>query len=194
MEAALADVLAAARECVVCAEHLPFCPRPVLAGHVDARIAVIGQAPGTREHDSGVHWDDVSGDLLRGWLEVDEATFRDAVKFAILPMGFCYPGKREGGDAPPRPECAPLWHPPLLAAMPNIRLTLLVGENAQRHYLGAGRKMNPTATVHAFDKYLPTFFPLPQPTWRNHIWMARNPWFASDALPALRREVSGALE
>jgi uracil-DNA glycosylase len=190
----LVSLLAAARACTVCGEHLPLGPRPVLAGSVGARVAIIGQAPGTRVHESGVAWDDDSGDHLREWLQVDKTTFLDAGRFAILPMGFCYPGKRKGGDAPPRPECAPLWHDVLLAAMPNVRLTLLVGQYAQRHYLLRDRKRTLTATVQAFDAYLPAFFPLPHPSWRSRGWIKKHPWFAADVLPALRREVVAALE
>ena len=154
-------LLANARACTVCSAHLPLVPRPVLAAHVDSRIAVIGQAPGTRVQETGVPWDDDSGAHLQEWLGVDRATFMDPKRFAILPMGFCYPGKRKGGDAPPRPECAPLWHPPILDALPNVRLTLLIGQYAQKHYLGKNRKKTLTTTVESYKQYLPTLFPLP---------------------------------
>ena len=186
-------LLANARACTVCSAHLPLVPRPVLAAHVDSRIAVIGQAPGTRVQETGVPWDDDSGAHLQEWLGVDRATFMDPKRFAILPMGFCYPGKRKGGDAPPRPECAPLWHPPILDALPNVRLTLLIGQYAQKHYLGKNRKKTLTTTVESYKQYLPTLFPLPHPSWRSQIWMKKNPWFETDVLPVLRSRVGAAM-
>ena len=135
-------------------------------------------------------WDDASGDHLREWLGVDRDTFLNPDQFAIVPMGFCYPGKKKGGDAPPRPECAPLWHPRLFKSIPNVSMTLLVGQYAQAFYLGKQRKKTLTETVRAFDSYLPRWFPLPHPSWRSKIWMQKNPWFAADALPALRQRVN----
>jgi len=186
-------VLAEARACTVCREHLPLGPRPVLAVHGASRIAVIGQAPGTRVHATGVPWDDDSGAHLQEWLGVDRATFMDATRFAILPMGFCYPGKKKGGDAAPRPECAPLWHAPILDAMPDLRLTLLIGGYAQARYLGKARKKTLTASVQGFAEYLPDRFPLPHPSWRSRIWMKKNPWFEAEVLPSLRERVAQAL-
>jgi len=185
----LRSLLTEIRACTVCSEHLPLGPRPVLSVASNARVAIIGQAPGTKVHESGVPWQDASGDHLREWLGVDSAEFLDPNRFAILPMGFCYPGKKKGGDAPPRPECAPLWHPPLIESLPNLTLTLLIGQYAQAHYLGKRRKRTLTETVRAFEEYGPRLFPLPHPSWRSKIWMKKNPWFAADALPALRARV-----
>jgi uracil-DNA glycosylase len=189
-EAALAKLITEIRGCTVCAEHLPLGPRPILAAGAMARVAIVGQAPGTRVHESGVPWDDDSGDHLRSWLDIDRDTFLDAGNFAIIPMGFCYPGKKKGGDAPPRPECAPLWHERLFAHLPRLSLTLLVGQYAQAFYLDRRRRKTLTETVRAFDEYLPDFFPLPHPSWRSRIWVKKNPWFESDALPVLRERVS----
>lgn len=187
------DGLAAdVRACRICADHLPLGPRPVFRVAPGARIAVIGQAPGTRVHESGVPWDDASGDHLRAWLGVDSATF-DRPEFAILPMGFCYPGRKGGGDAPPRPECAPTWHASLLSLMPSIELTLLVGMYAQRTYLGRRRKRTLTDTVRGHADYAPEYLPLPHPSWRSRHWMARNPWFETDVLPLLRTRVHALL-
>jgi uracil-DNA glycosylase len=160
-----------------------------VAASEHASIVIIGQAPGTRVHASGIPWDDASGDHLREWLGVDSATFYDPDVFAIVPMGFCYPGKRKGGDAPPRPECAPLWHARILEQLPEDRLVLLVGQYAQQHYLGRARKKTLTATVAAWQDYLPRFLPTPHPSWRSKLWMAKNPWFAEEVLPALRDQV-----
>ncbi len=194
----LAALVAAARACRVCAAHLPLGPRPILRAHADARLMIIGQAPGTRVHETGIPWNDPSGDRLRDWLEVDKATFYDETRVAIVPMGFCYPGRdARGADKPPRKECAPLWHPPLLDALPNVALTLLVGSYAQAHYLGRRpgrqRKTTLTETVRAWRDALPDFLPLPHPSWRNTAWLKRNPWFAEDLLPDLRQRVAALL-
>lgn len=190
MDSDLSATLAAARRCVHCADHLPLGPRPVLVAEPGARIAVIGQAPGTRVHASGVPWDDASGDHLREWLAVDRQTFLHSGRFAILPMGLCYPGRKGGGDAPPRPECAPMWHPPVLAGLPDVRLTLLIGLYAQRYYLGPARRRTLTDTVAAFREYAPAVVPLPHPSWRSRGWIRRHPWFTDDLLPALRLQVA----
>jgi uracil-DNA glycosylase len=188
-------VVAAARACRVCAAHLPLGPRPVLRARGSARLLIVGQAPGTRVHETGVPWNDPSGDRLRDWLALDRPAFYDEARIAIVPMGFCYPGRdAHGGDRPPRPECAPLWHPPLRAAMPGIELTLLVGGYAQRYYLGRGRRASLTETVRAWRDYLPAFLPLPHPSWRNTAWLRKNPWFEADLVPELRRQVAGLLE
>jgi uracil-DNA glycosylase len=149
---------------------------------------VIGQAPGTKVHASGVPWHDDSGERLRGWLGVDEETFYGPT-FAIVPMGFCYPGRKGSGDAPPRPECAPLWHEPLLAAMPRLDLILLIGMYAQKRYLGRSRKRTLTDTVRASAEYAPRLLPLPHPSWRVRMWMGKNPWFEEEILPDLRARV-----
>jgi uracil-DNA glycosylase len=179
------------RQCRHCEASLPQGPRPVVAASRTARILIIGQAPGLRVHASGVPWADASGRELRRWLGVDEAAFYDPRRFALMPMGFCYQGKGRSGDLPPRPECAPLWHPRLLAAMPHVRLTLLVGAYAQRHYLGVDAGPTLTATVGDFRRYLPRFLPLPHPSPRNRPWVAKNPWFEADLLPELRARAGG---
>ena len=185
----LDSLLVAVRSCRVCEPVLPLGPRPVLqTGHA-ARILIIGQAPGTRVHASGVPWSDASGDRLRDWTGLDSHVFYDAYKVAILPMGFCYPGRGHSGDLPPRPECAPLWHDRLLAQLPNIELTLLVGLYAQRYVLGRRRKANLTETVRAWREFAPECFALPHPSARNTPWFQRNPWFGQDLLPALKQQV-----
>ena len=191
----LEALVAAARACRVCAEHLPHGPRPVLRARTSARLLIVGQAPGTRVHETGVPWNDPSGDRLRHWLDLEPTAFYDEARIAIVPMGFCYPGRDErGGDRPPRPECAPLWHPPLRAALPGIELTLLVGSYAQRYYLGKRRKASLTETVRAWRDYLPDVLPLPHPSWRNTAWLKQNPWFEAGLVPVLRQRVATLLE
>ncbi|MSP83721.1 MAG: uracil-DNA glycosylase family protein [Alphaproteobacteria bacterium] len=192
--AALDKVVAEARACSLCAAHLPLGPRPILQASVTARLLIVGQAPGTRVHASGIPWNDPSGDRLRDWTGLDPARFYDAGRVAIMPMGFCYPGRDpRGGDRPPRPECAPLWHPRLRPLMSDLRLTLLVGRHAQGFYLGARAKPTVDATVAAWRDYLPDCLPLPHPSWRNTGWLKRNPWFAAELLPVLRDRVVVAL-
>lgn len=187
----LADVVKAARACTVCAADLPLGPRPVLRVQRSARLVIIGQAPGTRVHESGVPWDDKSGERLRDWLNISPDVFYDEAKVAIIPMGFCYPGRLpRGGDAPPRPECAPLWHARLLAGLPKVGLTLLVGQYAQGFYLGKRRGKTLTETVTNWQTYLPDYLPTPHPSWRTVGWQKRNPWFDDALLPALRRRVA----
>jgi uracil-DNA glycosylase len=187
----LAALVAAARACRVCAEHLPLGPRPVLRARESARLLIVGQAPGTRVHETGVPWNDPSGDRLRHWLGLDREAFYDEARIAIVPMGLCYPGRDpRGGDRPPRPGCAPLWHPPLRAALPAIELTLLIGSYAQRYYLGRSRKASMTETVRAWRDHLPEVLPLPHPSWRNTAWLRKNPWFEADLVPVLRQRVA----
>ena len=187
----LADAAAAARACRVCEAYLPLGPRPVLRVSTTARLLIVGQAPGTRVHETGIPWNDPSGDRLRSWLGMDRTTFYDESRIAIVPMGLCYPGRLpNGGDAPPRPECAPLWQDRLVGLMPAIRLTLLVGSYALAHRLGRGPM---SARVAAFRDYLPRYFPLPHPSWRTTGWERKNPWFTQHALPALRAAVAEAL-
>ncbi|HEU4821716.1 MAG TPA: uracil-DNA glycosylase family protein [Qipengyuania sp.] len=178
---ALAAEIAA---CRVCEAHIE--PRPVASFSPTARLVIIGQAPGTRVHASGVPWDDASGDRLREWTGLDAATMYDPSQVALVPMGFCYPGKASGGDKPPRRECAPLWHPRILNLLPHDRLTLLVGTYAQAHYLPEARNLPMTERVSRYAEFLPAFFPLPHPAWRSTIWMRRNPWFEAELIPALR--------
>lgn len=157
--------------------------------HPDSKILLVGQAPGTKVHNTGIPWNDQSGRELRRWLDVDPETFYDPRIFAIMPMGFCYPGKGKGGDMPPRPECAPTWHPEFLSYMPNIKLTILIGQYAIKYYLQGQRKQNLTETVRNFENYLPTYFPLVHPSPRNKIWQKRNPWFEEYIVPALRDKI-----
>ncbi|MCW5747432.1 MAG: uracil-DNA glycosylase family protein [Alphaproteobacteria bacterium] len=193
MTAHLDALLAEVRACTVCAAHLPHGPRPVVQVAAGARLVIVGQAPGARVHASGVPWDDDSGTRLRDWTGLDTATFYDPMRVALLPMGFCYPGAGAGADLPPRPECAPLWHDRLMAALPGSRLLLLVGIHAQGRYLAARRAKTLTETVRDFRSFLPGHFPLPHPSWRSTGWMKRNPWFETDVLPALRTAVRDAL-
>ena len=192
--AALYQLLHGVRACRACAAHLPHSPRPVLAASTQARVIIIGQAPGRKVHESGVPWQDQSGDNLRAWLGVDMETFYDPAKFALIPMGFCYPGAGKSGDLPPRPECAPLWHPQLLAAMKSVKLTLVVGQYSQAHYLGGRARENLTETVRRWRDYLPQHLPLPHPSPRNGIWLRRNPWFEKELLPELRSIVARELK
>jgi uracil-DNA glycosylase len=185
----LARLLKDARACRLCAAHLPLGPRPVLRASTTARLLIVGQAPGTRVHETGISFNDPSGDTLRAWLALDRDAFYDESRIAIVPTGFCYPGKGPSGDAPPRPECAPRWHPPLRAAMPGLRLTLLVGSYAQAYYLGERREKTLADTVRNWRAYLPEFLPTPHPSPRNRLWLRRNPWFEAEVVPALRRRV-----
>lgn len=203
--AKLAHTLADVRACTHCAQYLPLGPRPVVRAAETARLIIIGQAPGTRVHESGVPWDDRSGERLRDWMGLKPKTFYDENKIAIMPMGFCYPGsagggapsvrdggkkKPSGGDNPPRPECAPLWHQQLLDHMPNIQLTLIVGQYAQKYYLGTERGKSLTQTVSNYDQYLANgMLPLPHPSWRVVGWQKKNPWFETDLLPVLKSHV-----
>lgn len=191
MTAELDRLLAEIRACRVCADHLPLGPRPVIRGRATARIMIASQAPGTKVHASGLSFDDASGDRLRAWLGVDRDTFYDEARIAIAPMGFCYPGRLpRGGDAPPRPECAPRWQPRVTAAFEQVGLVLLVGGWAQAWHLGDRVRPTLTETVAAWRDYLPRHFPLPHPSWRNTGWLNRNPWFTDEALPELRRRVA----
>lgn len=191
---ALAALLREVRACRVCSAHLPLGPRPVLRAKASARLLIIGQAPGTKVHESGIPWNDRSGDRLRDWLQLGRDTFYDESRVAIMPMGFCYPGvDKNGGDRPPRKECAPLWHARVMHRLPNIELTLLVGASAQAYYLKDRRKATMTETVRARIDYGPEYLPLPHPSWRNSGWLKKNPWFAADLLPVLRERVHALL-
>lgn len=178
--------------CTLCAAHLPLGPRPVAQFSATARLLIIGQAPGTKVHASGVPWDDDSGDRLRDWLGLDKTTFYDAGKVAQMPMGFCYPGKASGGDAPPRKECAPQWHDAVQDVLPPDRLTLLVGIHAQARYLPHLKRLNLAQRVSRFGEDWP-FIALPHPSWRSRLFMARHPWFERDILPQLRDKVQAML-
>ena len=186
----LAQLLMEISRCRLCAEHLPLGPRPVLRANPAARLLIVGQAPGTKVHASGIPWDDPSGDRLREWLAIEPEIFYDQNKVAIMPMGFCYPGRLpKGGDRPPRPECAATWHSALLARLPAIALTVLAGSYAQTAFLGPTRQRNLTETVRAWRNHAPDYMPLPHPSWRTKGWQRRTPWFDDDVLPELRRRV-----
>lgn len=184
----LNNLLAQISQCCLCQAHLPLGPRPVVRASSSAKLLIIGQAPGTKVHATGIPFNDPSGDRLRQWLGQDKSQFYDQSRVAIMPMGFCYPGKGKSGDLPPRPECAPTWHPALLDAMPAIELVLLVGRYAQDHYLGDKRTL--TERVRHFGDYGPRFFPLPHPSPRNLLWLKRNSWFEYEVLPALKRRLN----
>jgi len=185
----LAELLARVRACSACAGALPLGPRPVLQLSASATILIASQAPGSKVHETGVPFSDVSGDRLREWTGLPDDEFYDEKTVAIMPMGFCYPGRGGGGDAPPRAECVHLWRNQLLRLLPEVRLTLLVGSYAQQHVLGQGAI---TPRVRNFRDYLPDYFPLPHPSWRSRIWEEKNPWFRADVLPALRFAIERA--
>ncbi len=190
--ATLKRLLQEVRACQVCAPQLPLGPNPVLrAGHT-ARLLIIGQAPGTRVHATGIPWNDPSGDRLCDWLQLERARFYDESRIAIIPIGLCYPGKGKSGDLPPRPECAPLWHARLVHELPQLQLRLLVGKYAQDNYLGSKRR-SMADTVHDYLEYLPEYFPLPHPSPRNVRWFREHPWFEAEVLPALRTHVAAVL-
>jgi uracil-DNA glycosylase len=187
----IAQLLAEIRACRACAAHLPLGPRPVLHISATARLLIASQAPGTKVHHAGISFWDASGDRLRGWLAMEKAQFYDSRQVAILPVGMCYPGRLpQGGDAPPRTECAPLWRARILDVMPALRLTLLVGSYAQALVLGPGKVGE---RVRDFRAYLPRHFPLPHPSWRTAAWERANPWFGAEVLPALREAVAKVL-
>jgi len=191
----LDQLLAEIRACSICAKHLPLGPRPVLRASATAKLLIIGQAPGTRVHESGVPWDDASGDRLRGWLDIGPEVFYDEARVAIVPMGFCYPGRNpRGGDNPPRPECAPAWHSRVLEFIPDVKLTLLVGMYAQKQYLGSAAGKTMTETVLAWRDHLPGIFATPHPSWRTTAWQRKNPWFEKDLLPELRRRIKAIIK
>ncbi len=192
--ATLDRLVAEIRACTLCSEHLPLGPRPVVRLDAGAKLLVIGQAPGTRVHASGVPWDDASGERLRSWMGLDREGFYDTSRIAIMPMGFCYPGRGKGGDLPPRPECAPRWHERVLALLPQVRLTLLIGQYAQARYLDArGRSLE--YTVRNWQSHLAKgFLPLPHPSPRNTLWLRKRPWFEEEVVPALRDELRRLLD
>jgi uracil-DNA glycosylase len=193
MSGELEHLLREIRACRICEKHLPLGPNPVLRAGADARLLIVSQAPGIRVHATGIPWNDASGRRLRDWLQMDAATFYDEQRVAIVPMGFCYPGKAGSGDAPPRPECRATWHPRLLPLLPKVQLTLLVGQYAQAYVLGARRKPTLGETVRAWRDYLPAHLPLPHPSPRNVGWFKANPWFEAEVLPVLRERVHALL-
>ncbi|MBJ2173958.1 uracil-DNA glycosylase family protein [Aureibaculum sp. A20] len=187
------NLLTNIRKCEVCTSHLPLGPRPVLTASKESKIIIIGQAPGTKVHKTGIPWDDPSGKQLRKWLGITDETFYNEKEIAIVPMGFCYPGKGKSGDLPPRPECAPLWHQQLLDKMPNVELIILIGMYAQKYYLKKEAKKTLTETVKNYQDYLPSYFVLPHPSPRNRFWLTKNPWFDKDVLPVLKQKVKDIL-
>lgn len=188
----LIPLLEEVRACRRCEADLPRGPRPVLQADPAARLLIIGQAPGTRVHETGVPWNDPSGERLRDWLAMDRDTFYDPSQVAIIPMGLCYPGRGRGGDLPPRPECAVAWHARLFACLPAVRLTLLVGQYAQRAYLPQWRG-SISDNVLRWQDVVPDYFPLPHPSPRNTRWLRDRPWFQEQVVPALRHQVRAAL-
>ncbi|MGB4845014.1 MAG: uracil-DNA glycosylase family protein [Ferruginibacter sp.] len=181
------------RSCVVCEKFLPNAPRPIIQAGKNSKIIIIGQAPGQKVQNSGIPWDDLSGNELRRWLGVTKEQFYDEKIFALVPMGFCYPGKGKSGDMPPRPECAPLWHKPVLQNMKQVKLIILIGQYAQNYYLGDKLKPTLTETVKNFKKYLPEYLPLVHPSPRNKIWQKKNPWFEKEIIPQLQKIVKKTL-
>ncbi|MDD3446875.1 MAG: uracil-DNA glycosylase family protein [Zavarzinia sp.] len=194
MKADFDELLASIRACRLCVEHLQAGPRPVVRGRPGARLLIAGQAPGRRVHETGIPFNDPSGDRLRDWMGIDRETFYDETRIAILPMGFCYPGTLpKQGDLPPRPECAPQWRPALMAALPEVRLVLAVGAYAQGWHLAGREGRTLTETVRRFRDYMPGVLPLPHPSPRNNLWLRKNPWFEAEILPVLKAEVAALL-
>lgn len=191
---ALDKLLMDVRACQVCAAHLPLGPRPVIQFHPAARILIASQAPGRKVHESGLPFNDASGDRLRDWLGVTRAQFYDARQFAILPMGFCFPGSGRSGDLPPRPECAPLWRQPLLSHLQQLQLTLVIGQYALAWHVPDWRGKTLTDKVRDWQSHWPDLLVLPHPSPRNNLWLRRNPWFAEDVLPPLRTRVQQLLQ
>lgn len=193
MSRTLAPLLREIRACTLCEAHLPLGPRPVVRASATARLLIVGQAPGTKVHATGIPWNDASGKRLREWLGMTPEQFYDEAAIAIVPMGFCYPGKQGSGDAPPRPECRATWHPRLLPQLKGVRLTLLFGQYAHAHFLGDRRKATLTETVRAWREYAPAHLPMPHPSPRNIGWFKANPWFEAEVVPTLRERVREAL-
>ena len=186
----LKDLLPEIERCRLCENHLPLGARPVLQVNERATILIAGQAPGLKVHKSGIPFDDASGDRLRLWMGVNEEIFYDPTIVSILPMGFCYPGRGKSGDLPPRPECSLTWRKQILSALPNIKLTLVIGAYAQQWHMKNSMQKNLTETVKQWKQYWPEQLPLPHPSPRNNIWLKRNPWFEAEVVPELRRRIS----
>lgn len=188
MKALLSEI----RDCTLCKEHLPLGPRPIIEAAINSKIILISQAPGRIVHESGTAWADQSGKKLREWLDVDEETFYNTSNFAILPMGFCYPGKAATGDLPPRKECAPLWHDKVHSELKNVQLILLIGSYATSYYFPK-EKTNLTHKVSEYKNYLPAYWPLPHPSPVNRFWRAKNPWFEEEVVPKLQKKIKSIL-
>ena len=180
--------------CKVCEEFLPFPPKPIFSFSRRSKIVLIGQAPGIKVHESETPWEDTSGIRLREWLGVTSEKFYNTKNFAIVPMGFCYPGKGVSGDLPPRPECAPFWMKQVLENLKSHKLKILIGQYSQKHFLGDLMKRNLTETVRNWREFLPDFLVLPHPSPRNNIWLKKNPWFSEELLPEIRNLVSQSLK
>lgn len=188
----LEKLLEEIRQCRYCEPDLPLGANPVIKGHSSARILIIGQAPGTKVHQTSIPWNDPSGDRLRQWLNLSREQFYDEDKVAIMPMGLCYPGQGRSGDLPPRKECAPMWHQKVLDQLPNLELTLLIGQYAQNYYL-KDKPKTLTETVKAWQQWAPTYIPLPHPSPRNTMWLKKNPWFEEEVVPYVEKRVHGVL-
>lgn len=186
MDKLLSDI----RNCTTCKDVLPYFPKPVVQASASSKIVIIGQAPGQKVQNSGIPWDDASGNNLRNWLGVDKETFYNETVFALIPMGFCFPGTGKSGDLPPRKECAPLWHQQLFELMPDVKLILLIGKYAQDYYLGKSAKRTLTETVSHYNEYLPKYLPLPHPSPRNNIWQKKNKWFKENVISILKQQVA----
>ena len=194
MSQSLASLEKEIRACTLCTDHLPLGPRPVIQVSTSASILIVGQAPGSRVHETGVPFDDPSGDRLRDWLGIDKDVFYDKSKIALVPMGFCFPGTGKSGDLPPRPECADTWRVKLLEQLPNIKLTIVVGQYAQAWHLDKANKENLTETVRAWNEYWTRAIPLPHPSPRNNIWLKKNSWFEGNVLPSLKKRIRALLK
>jgi len=181
------------KACQHCQSSLPLEARPIFSVHPESKIIIIGQAPGLAAHNTGIPWDDKSGENLKNWLGIDDDVFYNPKKIALIPMGFCYPGGGKSGDLPPQKACAPLWHQPLMYSMNEVELIILIGKYAQDHYLKDLAKKNLTETVFNFKDYLPQYFVLPHPSPRNNIWQAKNPWFNEQVLPMLKSRIESSL-
>jgi uracil-DNA glycosylase len=187
-------LLSEIRNCSVCKDFLPNIPRPIIQASSVSKIVIIGQAPGQKVQNSGIPWDDTSGNNLREWLGVDKETFYNDKIFALIPMGFCFPGNGKSGDLPPRTECAPLWHQQVLESIPEIKLTLLIGQYAQKYYLKNNVKASLTETVKNYQEYLPNYIPLPHPSPRNNIWQKKNTWFKENLVRVLQEKVVSVID
>lgn len=188
------SLLTEIRKCTVCKDYLPNIPKPIIQASATSNILIIGQAPGQKAQQSGIPWNDASGDNLRAWLGIEKKLFYDDKVFALVPMGFCYPGTGNSGDLAPRPECAPLWHSQLLKSMTEVKLTILIGQYAQRYYLGKRCKLTLTETVKNYQDFLPSYLPLPHPSPRNNIWQKKNEWFVDKVIPFLHKKVEEIIQ
>jgi len=188
----LEDLLCKIRDCKLCKEHLPLGPRPIIEASNNSKIVLISQAPGRIVHESGIAWKDQSGKKLREWLGVNEKTFYKADNFAVLPMGFCYPGKANTGDLPPRKECAPLWHDAVWKELENVQLKIIIGSYAANYYLGKNKNL--TQKVQNYKEYLPEFWTIPHPSPVNRFWRMKNSWFEAEVVPKLQDKIAEILD